>query len=212
MSHLPDIALPIFKAGTGLRAADLNAGFTALLNAVEIAMHTALSPDPAGVANEAKLADHEQRVAILEDLVQMHARQRNEKEWAPLSHLGAVLVRVMDLQRSVEEAVARLDAMHAELKGSHEGLWRRLARIEQQPEAATKEEHDSLFNEHQRIAEKEHMLLSQVVALRHETMLLREMTMGHDRLANRMEYTPLSTAGHLLQRIMEIEQRLGPAP
>ena len=48
----------------------------------------------------------------------------------------------------------------------------------------------------------------QAVALRQEVGQLRKLALGHDRLANRMEYAPLSTVGHLLQRIREIEARL----
>ena len=38
---------------------------------------------------------------------------------------------------------------------------------------------------------------------------LRKLALGHDRNANRLEFAPLATVAHLLQRVMEIEKRLG---
>jgi len=52
------------------------------------------------------------------------------------------------------------------------------------------------------------MLLAQTIALRSEVAALRELALGHDRNANRMEFAPLSTVGHLLQRIMALEARV----
>jgi hypothetical protein len=208
MSHLPDIKLPTFKPGTPLRAADLNDGFTAVLNLLEIAMATALTPDPAAVGNEVAIAHHDQRIAALEGLVAMHARQRNEREVTPLAYTAAIMQQVRELREPMQDAQRQLLAAHAEIRGAHEDLGRRLARIEQQPEAASQEDHDALFKDHQRLMELERTLLAQVIGLRSEVMVLQKLATGHDRVANRMEFTPLAMGAHLLQRIMEIEKRL----
>lgn len=208
MAHLNGHALTTWKKGDQLEARHLNGNFATLADRIEHAMATALMPDPANVALEMRLAAQAKRIEALEHLTALHARQRNEREWAPLSHVGALVVMVNNLQRKLEEAVARLDQMHAALGSDHLDLDRRLARLEQQPEAATEEAFAALVRDHKRVALKEHMLLSQIIALRHETRILRELALGHDRQANRMEWAPLSTVGHLLQRIAEIEKRL----
>lgn len=205
MAHLNGRALQTWKRGDGLTADALNSNFATLADRIEHAMATALMPDPAAVGLEMSLGDIKKRLATVEYMLTLHARQRNEREWAPLSHLGALVVMVNDLQRKLEEAVLRLDQMHASLGSDHLDLDRRLARLEQQPEAATEEAFAALVRDHKRVALKEHMLLAQIIALRHETRILRELALGHDRLANRKEYAPLSTVAHLLQRIMALE-------
>lgn len=205
MAHLNGPALKTWKKGDGLGASDLNGNFAILADRLEHVMARTLMPDPANVALELRLVAQAKRIERLESMVAMHARQRNEREWAPLSHVGALVVMVNNLQRKLEEAVLRLDQMHTALGGDHLDLDRRIARLEQQPEAATEEAFATLVGDHERVAQKEHMLLAQVIALRAETNILRALTMGHDRAANRTEFAPLSTVGHLLQRIMALE-------
>lgn len=207
MGHVNGHALTKWSKGDQLRAIDLNQNFATLADRIEHAMATALMPDPANVALEMRLAAQERRIAALESLTAMHARQRNEREWAPLSHVGALVVLVNQLRTDLERAVLRLDQMHASLGSDHLDLDRRILRIEQQPEAATEEAFTALVRDFKRIAQKEHMLLSQIIALRHETRILRELALGHDRQANRLEFAPLSTVGHLLQRIMALEAK-----
>lgn len=173
-------------------------------------MVAALTPDQAAVGNEVAIAHHDARLAALEHLTSLHARQRNEKEWAPMAHLAMVMQQVRDLREPVQQAQAQLMAAHVRTEGMHADHAARLVRLEQQPEAATREDHDALFKEHLRVAEKEHMLLAQVIALRHEVGVLHKLAVGHDRLANRMEFAPMATVAHLLQRIMQLEQRLPP--
>lgn len=208
MSHLNGHdSLKTWKKGDQLLSADLNANFRVLADMAEAAVAVALQPDPAAVGLEMSLRDIKQRLATVEYMLTLHARQRNEREWAPLSHLGALVVMVNNLQRKLEEAVLRLDQMHAALGSDHLDLDRRIARLEQQPEAADKESFTALAGDFKRVALKEHMLLAQIIALRHETRILRELALGHDREANRMEWAPLSTVGHLLQRIMALEAK-----
>lgn len=208
MGHLPSAALTQFERGKPLAAKDLNDNFLTLLALLEAVALEARLPDPTVVALEANLARLEHRVEALEHLTAMHARQRNEREWAPLSHLGAVIIMVNDLRRDMERAVFKLDAIHAELQAERGEHARRLQRLEQQPEYATADEVRPLAADHARLALKEHMLLAQIIALRHEMGLLREMQMGQDRLKNRTEYAPLSYIGHILQRLQAIEARL----
>jgi hypothetical protein len=127
VSHLPDIALKTLKRGQPLPAADLNHNFAALLALLDVVMHAALSPDPAGVANEVKLADNEKRLAALEHLTAMHARQRNERDLTPMAYTAAVMQQVRDLRQQVQ-------------------------RLAQQPEPATREDMAQLL---QRIVELE---------------------------------------------------------
>jgi len=107
----------------------------------------------------------------------------------------------------MEDATRRIDEAHAGLGVEHDDLDRRLRRIEQQPDTATQEDFAALALDHKRLALKEHMLLSQTIALRAEVSILREMVMGHARQRNEVEYTPLSTTAHLLERIMKLEER-----
>ncbi len=208
MAHLNGHALKAWDKGDQLRAIDLNANFAALADRVEAAMAQALQPDPANVALEMRLAAQQRRIEALEALTTMHARQRNEREWAPLSHLGALVVMVNEAREKFDHAVARLDEMHVALGSDHDDLHRRLLRIEQQPEMADKESFAALAGDHERLALKEHMLLAQIIALRHEISILRDLALGRDRVANRLEFAPMAYVGHLLERIRGIEARL----
>jgi len=208
MAHLNGQMLQTWKKGEGLAAADLNSNFAILADRLERVMAQALLPDPANTDLQMRMRAIVERIARLEDLTAMHARQRNEREWAPLSHLGALVTMVNEANRRFEDACRRIDEMHAALGVEHDDLNRRLQRLEQQPDAATHEDFAALADDHDRLALKEHMLLAQTIALRHEVSLLREMAMGHARNRNEMEYAPMSTVGHLLSRIMALEARL----
>lgn len=208
MAHLNGHALKTWKKGDGLTAVDLNVNFAALADMAERAMAQALMPDPANVALEMRLSQQQQRIEALEHLTAMHARQRNEKEWAPLSHLGGLVVLVNEATSKLESATRRIDETHASLAVEHDDLDRRIARIEQQPDSASYEDFTVLARDHERLALKESMLLAQVVALRHEVRVLRDLATAKDRVANRLEFAPMAYVGHLLQRIREIEERL----
>jgi len=129
MGQLPDLQLVEFKRGTSLSAQSLNANFVALLNLAQTAVTLALTPDEAITGVEQRMGALERRLTALEAMTNMHARQRNEKEWAPLAHVGAVLVLARDLER-------------------------RLARLEQQPPTASQEDHDSLLKELANLAQR----------------------------------------------------------
>src|SRR5215831_13261459 len=209
MAHLNGQALQTWNKGDSLTADALNANFQIIADRLERVMAQALLPDPANTDLQMRLRAIVERIARLEDLTAMHARQRNEKEWAPLSHLGALVTMVNEVNRRFEDACRRIDEMHTRRGVEHEDLDRRLQRFEQQPDNATQEDFIALARDHERLALKEHMLLSQIIALRAEVRILREMAMGHDREANRKEYAPLSTVAHLLERIMKLEARDG---
>lgn len=212
MSHLPDIKLHVWEPRKPLAAADLNANFGKLLSLIETAMVTALQPDPAGVGNEVKLGDHAHRIALLEKLVAMHARQRNERELTPLAYTAAIMEQVRELREPIHEAQDQLRRAHAHAQTLHDTHERRLQRLEQQPEAATAEEHHALVKRCGDLAEKLTMTLAQTIALRHEVGILHKLALGHDRNANRREYAPMATVAYLLQRITDLEKRLEPAP
>ena len=208
MGHLNGQSLTKWSKGDQLVAADLNSNFAVLADRIEHAMATALIPDPAAVGLEMRLGRLLKRVEALEGLTAMHARQRNEKEWAPLSHLGALVVLVNQARAKLEEATRRIDETHAALAVEHDDLDRRIARIEQQPDRAAQEDFTVLARDHERLALKEHMLLSQVIALRHEVRVLRDLATAKDRVANRLEFAPMSYVGFILQRLRELEARL----
>lgn len=210
MAHLNGHSLTKWSKGDQLRAIDLNGNFAALADMAHAAMAQAMMPDPAAVGLEMAIGRLTERIAALEHLTAMHARQRNEKEWAPLSHLGGLVVLVNQATRKLEEATRRIDETHASLAVEHDDLDRRIARIEQQPDSAAQEDFSILARDHERLALKEHMLLAQIIALRHETSILRELALGHDREANRREYAPMSYVGAILQRLAEMEKRLPP--
>ena len=208
MSHLPDIALAKFEAKKPLRAEDLNRNFAILLGAIEVCMHAALSPDAATNANEVHIAAHGDRLDMLERMQMMHERQRNEKAWAPLAHVAALMQLMLEIRGPLDDRARELLAAQDEARGQHDDLARRLQRLEQQPEPALAEDFQALAKDCDTIAQKAHIALTQAVALRQEVGQLRKLALGHDRLANRMEYAPLSTVGFILQRIREIEARL----
>jgi len=207
MAHLNGQALQIWNKGDSLTADALNANFQIIADRLERVMAQALLPDAANTDLQMRMRAIVERICRLEDLTAMHARQRNEKEWAPLSHLGAVLVRVAQLQQSVEDAVARLEAAHGEIIATHDSQHVRISRLEQQPEPATAEAHNELAYLHASTMQKAKMALGQAIALRHEITILRALALGHDRQANRLEFAPLSTVAHLLERIMKLEAR-----
>src|SRR5215471_20661689 len=98
MAHLNGQALQTWNKGDSLTADALNANFQIIAGRIERVMAQALMPDAVSTDLQMRLRAIVERIGRLEDLTAMHARQRNEREWAPLSHLGAVLVRVADLQ------------------------------------------------------------------------------------------------------------------
>lgn len=207
MSHL-QVALPRFEKGKPLNAADLNSAFQILLGAIEVCMHAALTPDAATNANEVHIAAHADRLDMLERMQMMHERQRNEKAWAPLAHVSALMQLMLEIRGPLAAKAEQLqDAQEAVLQ-LHADVVRRVQRLEQAPEYAEKADHAALAADCDSIAQKAHVAMVQAVALRQEVGQLRKLALGHDRLANRMEYAPLSTVGHLLQRIREIEARL----
>jgi len=205
MSHINGYSLKRWNKGDGLGASDLNGNFAVVAEMAEQAMTRALMPDPANVRLEQSLRVLGERIANLESLTAMHARQRNEREWAPLSHLGSVLVLVNQLREQLEASCRRIDETHAGLGIDHQDLDRRLRRLEQQPDAAAQEDFAVVAANLERLAQKEHMLLSQVIAVRAELRVLRDMVTGHARKRNEIEWTPLSTTAHLLERIMKLE-------
>jgi hypothetical protein len=210
MAYLNGHSLTVWKQGEGLTASDLNANFAALADLVERAMAQALQPDAAAVGLEMRLGRLEERVAALEDLTAMHARQRNEREYAPLSSMGAVLMTLNQLRRVLEAAVERIDRVHADLGIDHDDLARRLARIEQQPDSATEADFTALARDHKRLAAVEQTLLGQVIGLRAELAYVRKIAEGSDRESNRKDYAPMAYFGAMLQRINEMEKRLPP--
>src|SRR5215471_3798680 len=205
MAHLNGQALQTWNKGDSLTADALNANFQIIAGRIERVMARALMPDAASTNLQMRMRAIVERIGRLEDLTAMHARQRNEREWAPLSHVGALVTMVNEVNRRFEDACRRIDQMHAGKAIEHEDLNRRLQRFEQQPDAAREEDFAALARDHERLALKEHMLLSQIIALRAEVRIVRELALGHDREANRKEYAPLSTVAHLLERIMKLE-------
>jgi hypothetical protein len=205
---LPNIGLKTWGKGDRLSAEQLNHNFAALLGAIEICMVAALSPDQSSVQNEVALAAHATRLDTLERMQLMHDRQRNEKQWAPLAHVAALMQLMLEIRGPLSDRADELLAAQGEARTRHVEHDRRLARLEQQPEPATREDCEALAKEVQRLSLFEHNLLVQVHALRRETHTLIEMAKGHARQRNEMEYAPLAVAGHLLQRVKDIEARL----
>ena len=208
MGHLPATSLVTWKPGDKLSAQALNQNFLAILALLEALAREIRTPDPVVVALENRVAALERRAAGLEQLTSLHARQRNEREYAPLAHLGALVQMVNDAYRHFGGVAKRVEDEGLRVGLREDDLDRRLARLEQQPEFATQEAFAPVAKEYERIALKENMLLAQVIALRHEVRIVTELAVSHDRLANRKEYAPLSMIGHLLQRIKDIEARL----
>lgn len=208
MSHLPDIALTKFEAKKPLRADDLNRNFAILLGAIEVCMHAALTPDAATNANEVHIANHAARLDAIERMLTLHERQRNEKAWAPLAHVAALMQLMLEIRGPLAAKAEQLQQAQVEVLQLHADVLRRVQRLEQAPEYAMAADHKALAADCDTIAQKAHVAMVQAVALRQEVGQLRKLALGHDRLANRMEYAPLSTVGFILQRIREIEARL----
>lgn len=130
MSHLPDLHLKKWKKGDPLAAEDLNGNFSALHMAAEMAMTEARRPDPAGLLLETRLDRAEARLEALEHLTAMHARQRGEKEWAPLSYVAGVIEMVRNIREPLQQTVADLKDAQAEITAMRDNLDKRLARLE----------------------------------------------------------------------------------
>jgi chromosome segregation ATPase len=205
VGHLPDNGLAVWGRGDQLTAEGLNGNFATLREYAERALTEARMPDPAVVHLEMRLNRIDERLDRIEQLLAMHERQRNEKEWAPLAHLGGVLQRLDGLQAMTEAAVARLEEAHAEAQAMHEDQHRRLARLEQQPEPATADAHGKLVKQHRKAARQASLALGQAIGLRQEVAHVRTLAEAHDRVANRLEFAPMATVAALLERIMRLE-------
>jgi len=206
VTHLPGAEIIEFRPGP-LKADALNQAFKTMRSMVEEAARLALTPDPVVVGLEMALGRLDGRVQALERLSLLHERQRNEKEWAPLAHLGAVLTRLDALQTMVQQAVDRLDAQLAQSATLHTSISRQLGVLRQKPDPASQEDLDRLADSHHELKTKEHMLLAQTLALRAEVGILRELALGHDRQANRLEFAPLSYVAAILSRLQALEER-----
>jgi hypothetical protein len=205
MGHLPDNGLTVWGKGDQLTAAALNANFATLRSYAEQALTQALIPDAAVVQLEMRLGAIEERLQRIERMLMAHERQRNEREYAPLSSLGGVLLRLDGLQRITEAAVERLEAAFTAADAMHHDQHLRLSRLEQQPDAATLKEHRQLERAHERSARTADAALGQAIGLRAEVTHVRRIAEGHDRVANRREYAPLATVAHLLERLQKLE-------
>lgn len=208
MAHLNGHKLQRWEPGDRLQAEGLNHNFATLAEIAEAALLQARTPDQTVVRLEMATGRLAERLDVLERLANMHERQRNEKEWAPLSHLGAIVTMVNDLRQQVEAAVARIDQMHAGLSTNRDELNRRLARIEQQPDAATEEDFSFLARDHERVALEQKGMLAQIVALQGQLQTLTDWALGKDQRVNRVEYAPLAYFGELVRRIEKLEERV----
>lgn len=208
MAHLNGHKLERWDKGDRLTAEGLNHNFATLAEIAEAALLHARTPDQTVVRLEMTTGRLAERLDVLERLANMHERQRNEKEWAPLSHLGAIVTMVNDLRQQVEAAIARLDEAHAEIGTLHDDLERRLLRIEQQPDAAADAEFQSVALDHKRLALEQKGMLAQIVALQDQMQTLTDWALGKDQRVNRVEYAPLAYFGELVRRIEKLEARV----
>lgn len=206
MAHLNGHKLERWEQGDRLTAEGLNHNFATLAEIAETALLHARTPDQTVVRLEMTTGRLAERLDVLERLANMHERQRNEKEWAPLSHLGAIVTMVNDLRQQVEAAIARIDQMHAGLSINRDELDRRLARIEQQPDAAAEEDFFFLARDHERVALEQQGMLAQIVALQDQVQTLTDWALGKDQRVNRVEYAPLAYFGELVRRIEKLEE------
>ena len=207
MGYLPDNGLTVWEPGDQLTASGLNRNFAALKGYAEQAYSQALMPDPVTVQLEMRLGAIEERLQRIEGMLAAHERQRNEREYAPLSSLGGVLMRLDGLQRITEAAVERLDAAFVAADAMHHDQHVRLSRLEQQPDAASLKEHRQLERAQERSARTADAALGQAIGLRAEVTHVRRIAEGHDRVANRREYAPLATVAHLLERLQRLEAK-----
>jgi hypothetical protein len=209
MAPLNGHKLQRWDKGDQLAAQDLNGNFAMLYDMAASAMVRAQQPDPAAVGLEMAQERLAKRVAALEHQTAMHAHQRNEKQYVPLSHLGAMVTMVNDLRGEVETAIRRTDQTHAALNVDHDDLHRRLLRVEQHPDTPSKEAFAVLVSDQEDVALELQAALAQIVELRHEVGILRDLALGRDRVANRLEYAPLAYVGELLKRLEVLEARNG---
>lgn len=178
MAQINGHGLTRWDRGDRLAAEDLNGNFLTLYEMVIEALAQARVPDGAVVGLEMEQGRLRGRVEGLEKLTAMHAHQRNEKQYVPLSYLGAMVTQVNDLRRDVEDAIGRVNKMHAALGVNRDDLERRLLRIEQKPEAADKEAFTVVASDHERVAFELKAARAEIVKLRHEVKILRDWMQG----------------------------------
>lgn len=167
-------ALTTWNKGDRLDAASLNSNFLKLYEMVIEALAQSRMPDGAVVGLEMAQGRLAKRVEGLEQLTAMHAHQRNEMQYTPLSYHAAVIIMVNDLRKEVEEAIGAAKQMHTSLGLDHDDLHARMLRIEQQSDAANKEEFAALARDCERGAVDLRRALAEIVELRHEVKILRD--------------------------------------
>lgn len=173
MSYIEQPALYELKDRQPISASGVNANFRTVVELIGTAVMTVRTPGAIINGLEVKVADLEQRTKILENLSAMHARQRNEPQYAPLSSLGAVLMRVDALQRSVEDAVVRLEKALAAAESLSANQHARLAALEARPAMASRHEVLDLAQLHDQTVQIATNAMRQAMSLRREVMELR---------------------------------------
>lgn len=156
-----------WNRGDQLSADALNGNFALLYELATMAMVQARQPDPGAIALAEKTGKLVERIEALEKLTAMHAHQRNEKQYVPLSYLGGLITQVNDLRQEVKKSLARIEDLYAGLRVDHDNLHARLLRVEQQADASDKQLLAVLQADHERLAVDACGALSEIVETRH---------------------------------------------
>lgn len=197
------------EAGKPISSSGVNDNFREIMGHIvdqSIALRT---PAPVVVDLEVALAKLEARTKTLEELSALHARQRNEREYAPLSSVGALLVRMNQLQERFDEAVRKLEQMAGEIIVTHDGHEDRLKTIEAKGELATVEQLNGFLEELDKAREYARLALQQSTELRRTTNALTKAmaSPSPDRALNKPEFAPMAYIGHILSRLAALEAK-----
>lgn len=203
----PDFYL--VEKGKQISASGLNGNFRKLAELLLELQISERTPAPVVVDLEVALAKLEERTKTLEKLSAMHERQRNEREYAPLSSVGALLVRMNQLQERFDEAVKKLEQMTGEIIVTHDGHEDRLKTIEARGELATVEQLNGFLEELDKAREYARLALQQSTELRRTTNALTKAmaSPSPDRALNKPEFAPMAYIGHILSRLAALEAK-----
>lgn len=208
MSNLREVSFYRLARGKEIHAQGVNENFMLLYQLIGEVARMVRTPEPVVTALEKHVIELAGRLDSVENLSQLHARQRNEKEFAPLASVGALLVRMNQLQEHFDAAVKKLEHMAAELLVTHDDHEFRLKRLEEY-EHPTIAQHEELEAAITKATEYARIALQQSTELRRTTNALTKAlaSPAPDRALNRTD-PQMAYIGHILSRLKALEDKV----
>lgn len=209
MSNIREVSFYRLARGKEIYAQGVNENFAVLYQLIGEVARMVRTPEPVVTQLEKHVIELADRLDSVENLSALHARQRNEKEFAPLSSVGALLVRMNQLQEHFDAAVKTLEHLTGELLVTRDGQEARIKKLEQHPHP-TMAQHEELLAQVTKAVEYARLALQASTELRRTTNALTKAlaSPAPERALNQPQYASMAYIGHILQRLKALEDKV----